>query len=410
MKPLLLFFVILIATPPFTTAQRTFTVGDTVCYSLTARDSSGAIIDDWNISGEDATITLQDSYANSDTSERSWNGDPDGYSWARMYHNGIELDTISGNEFIVPKHLFVNGMAEVCLVHTFANGSYHTSPVGVTASPSHPFRQQLPENLKFTPDTLDNFLLDLIPPNDNKNNAVYKERTYEIRLIPRDRFLNLNEQEHAIRFEVRYPEEIWCYGFHINSDEVFWTSFGYILPFSKRSRILPDDSLQVIKVYHSSKPWISGTCDPYEILDHPPTPFRLESPPNHSILSVNSGVGTEDSLTWERPDPPDPYWGVRFRGRVYEKIKYTVVFLDSVSLIHELRYESDGDGVLPRLTYTDQLLNAIGDSIAKTTTWDSVNLVWYVEADDLTYITRSTPPSPENGHKGWHITLVRNPV
>ena len=417
MKSVLLSLFLLSIASPLAFAQRTVTVGDTICYTLTARDTSGAVITDWDQTGEPATITLVNSTANTDTSDRAWDSFPLGYSWAKMLHNGTELNTITGTEFLLPNDVFVDGVAEICLVNTKAEG-YPWAPLYFIIRPEAPFKDQLVDSLAYEADEIENYLIDLTVGNLLPPDSVYAHRRYEIVVCPRDRFLNVSNEQIATIFSARYQDEFYKESPALSSifdGTVYVSGCTNYFVASTTERVIPDDILQTITAHSVSDTTVRGVSNPYSVVPHAPFDFTLLSPPDHSIFNIGVNDSHVDSLTWERPNPPDPYWyipvSVFTPERGSDVVSYTVVILDSASLTNQLRYESNGKGLRPAWTFSHQQFIDIGNTLTGSSGWEQANLVWYVEATDGTYTTRSTPPSPDtSSRRGWHITLNRTTV
>ena len=88
---------------------RTVPVGEQVCFTVAAVDSSGDTIRNWNTMGTPITLTLMNSTANTDTSWQSWNGDSDGYTYAVISKDGQPLTLLPPNQWTIPPSDFVDG-------------------------------------------------------------------------------------------------------------------------------------------------------------------------------------------------------------------------------------------------------------------------------------------------------------
>ena len=95
----------------------TVNAGEEIRFELVARDENLDVFEQWDRLGRDIILTVDSSYAETDTSAHSWSADPDGYSWPRMRLNGSILTADSVVQFprdprlynTIPHSLFVNG-------------------------------------------------------------------------------------------------------------------------------------------------------------------------------------------------------------------------------------------------------------------------------------------------------------
>lgn len=365
-------------------------VGEEVCFTLTAKDENGNVIRSWDQIGSPVTLTLNNTDANSDTSMQSWNADPDGYSWARLTHNGVELTRITAHEWSISNTAFVDGVAEVCLTCTKADTSVY-----VTVTPSVSFLNQVSQSVDFLADEITNYLVDITSARQPED-GVYVERPYELIIAPRDRFLNISDQTIRTRFSARFPGE-----FDQNqpgladifSGEVFIQGLTTYLIASRFIREKPTEP-QYIVAYSSNDVSIQGRTDPYEVLSHAPTAFSLIDPVDHYVLNLTRSVDVLD-FTWSRPNPPDPYWNIQISrfdpATVSDEVRYTWVILDSVSLTSGRRISSNNNGLNPMLSLTHGQLWGIMQSISGQATTREYSFLWYVEATDGLFTTNSDP-------------------
>ncbi len=387
-----------------TMADITRLVGEEVCFTLTARDENGNVIRSWNDIGQPTTITLRNSTANTDSSNQSWSADPEGYSWARIKHEGgVELTKISADEWSIPETDFVDGVARICLTHSKAD-----TGVYLEITPAVPFLNQISQSVTFVADNITNYLVDItsaISPDD----AVYNMRPYEIIVAPRDRFLNVSNQEIITKFSARWPGEFSSDTpglADIFTGEVFIRGLTNYLIASRHERVKPIEP-QTITAYASADPSIYGITDPYEVRPHAPFPFALQLPVDHAILNLTKHANVE-TFTWERPNPPEPYWDIqvsRFNPvLVSDAVEYTWNIVDSVSLTRAVRILSNNNGVEAQLSMTHGQIWSVMRSISGQTNTASYQCLWYVTATDGLYTTSSTP-SP-----GHYITIVAGDI
>ncbi|MFZ1731217.1 MAG: T9SS type A sorting domain-containing protein [Bacteroidota bacterium] len=378
-------------------------VGEEVCFTLTAKDDNGNVIRSWDQIGNPVTLTLNNTDANTDSSAQSWSADPEGYSWARLTFNGVELTKISPNEWTIPNTDFFEGVAEVCLTCSKADTS-----VFITVTPTFGTLNQVSQSIDYLADEITNYLVDITSataPDD----GVYLLRPYELIVAPRDRFLNISDKTIRTRFSARFPGEFDQQQpglADIFSGEVFIKGLTNYLIASRIIREKPVEP-QYIMAYGSIDHTIQGVTDPFEVLSHAPVPFRLLTPPDHFIMNLMTSVDLQD-FTWERPTPPDPYWDIQVSRfdpvRVSDEVRYTWVLIDSASLTNEYRIASNNNGIEPELTLTHGQLWGLLKSISGQQSTRSYQCVWYVEATDGLFITQSDPIP------GHHITLVADGI
>ena len=378
-------------------------VGEEVCFTLTAKDENGNVIRSWDQIGSPTTLTLHNTDANSDTSMQSWNADPDGYSWARLTHNGVELTVISPTEWSISNTAFVDGVAEVCLTCTKADTSVY-----VTVGPPASFLNQVSQSVDFLADEITNYLVDLTSAT-SPDDGVYLLRPYEIIVAPRDRFLNISDKTIRTKFSARFPGEFdqnQAGLADIFSGEVFIQGMTNYLIASRILREKPTEP-QYILAYASEDNNIQGRTDPYEVLSHAPKAFSLLMPQDHYIMNLQRSADVE-SFTWERPNPPDPYWDIqisRFDPAMRsDEVRYTWVLIDSISLTNAQRIASNNNGLDPDLDLTHGQLWGLLQTISGQATTKSYACVWYVEATDGLFTTNSDPTP------GHYITLVADGI
>jgi hypothetical protein len=280
--------------------------------------------------------------------------------------------------------------------------------VFVTVTPTVSFLNQVSQSVDFLVDEITNYFVDITSATSPED-GVYQLRPYELIIAPRDRFLNISEQMIRTRFSARFPGE-----FDQNqpgladifSGEVFIQGLTNYLIASRIIREKPVEP-QYIMAYASLDNSIQGVTDPYEVLSHSPYAFDLLTPPDHYIMNLMSSVDLQD-FTWERPNPPDPYWDIqvsRFDPTlVSDEVRYTWVLIDSVSLTNEHRIASNNSGLDPVLTLSHGQLWGLLKAISGQQNTRSYQCVWYVEATDGLFITQSDPLP------GHHITLVADGI
>jgi hypothetical protein len=365
-------------------------VGEEVCFTLTAKDENGNVIRSWDQIGNPVTLTLNNTDANTDSSTQSWNADPDGYTWARLTHNGVELTVLTPNEWSISNTVFVDGVAEICMVCTKADSDVH-----ITVTPTVVGLNQVSQSVDFLVDEITNYLVDVTSATD-PDDGVYLLRPYELIVAPRDRYLNISDKTIRTRFSARFPGEFDQNRpglAEIFSGEVFIQGLTNYLIASRIEREKPVEP-QVILAYTSEDVTIQGQTDPFEVLSHAPDAFSLLEPEDHAILIMTDPADVQD-FTWERPNPPDPYWDIRvsrFDSATFsDEVRYTWVIIDSVSLTNARRISSNDNGLDPMLTMTHEQLWGIMQDISGSNITRIYQFVWYVEATDGLYTTVSDP-------------------
>ncbi|MCB2206405.1 T9SS type A sorting domain-containing protein [bacterium] len=378
-------------------------VGEEVCFTLTAKDENGNVIRSWDQIGQPTTLTLVNTDANSDSSTQSWNADPDGYSWAVIKHNGTELTRIDDSTWSIPETYFVDGEAEICLTVTKAD-----TGVYIAVTPDLPFLNQVSASVDFMADEVTNYLVDLTsqtPPTD----GVFLLRPYEIVVVPRDRYLNYSEVTMKTRFSARFPGEFDQQNpglAEIFSGDVFIQGLTNYLVASRIEREKPTET-QWIRAYSVNDPSIFGQTDPYEVLSHAPTAFSLLDPPDHYVLNLLTSAGTQD-FTWEKPVPQDPYTDIqvsRFNTNlVSDVVTYEWVIVDSVSLTNAHRIASNDNGMNAELSLTHGQLWGLMKDISGQQTTRFYQFLWYVNATDGLYTTKSDPAP------GHYISMIADAI
>jgi len=386
--------------------------GEEVEFVLTAKDKNGNIIRDWDRKGQATTLTIKNSTANTDSSTQSWSSDPTGYSWAILYdENGQPLTTISANEFSIPASAFKDGVAKIKIIHTKAENG-----VTIEVTPTVTFVNQVSAKMNFSVGGVTNFLVELTSATSNPD-QVYMMRKYEIVVSPRDKYLNVSNATVKCKFSARYPGEYdkSIPGLSdIFSGEVFITGVTNYFLASRIARYKGSDELQWVRCYLASDDQTRGQTSPYEILNHAPNAFALTSPPDHSTFELIR-YNDQEKFTWVKVVPQDPYTDIkvsRFSPLLTsDDVFYTIVFVDSLSLTRAYRIASDNVGKNAEYTTTHGQLGDIINTISGSTTTKSQNVVWYVEATDGLYITKSTPPNADpNSRDGYHLYLNKTGI
>ena len=389
-------------------------VGEEVCFTLTARDENGNIIRDWDSPSKNnpaTTLKLNGSTANTDTSQASWNGDPDGYTWALITQDGTVLTSVSADEWSIPASAFKDGVAIVCLVHTKAEKG-----VTIEVQPTVANLNQTSATMNFGTDAITNYLVDITSATGNPD-EVYLLRRYEMVVSPRDRYLNVvDDVTIRTRFTARFPGE-----FDQNqpglsdifAGEVFIKgTTNYFLASRIRRIDSKNEERQWVEAYSAIDNNVNGRTNPYQILDHAPNQFALQTPVDQTELKLMRSTDQEQ-FTWVKATPQDPYTNIqisRFDPATFsDEVRYTIRFLDFASLTRAVEFDSDNNGKEATFTSNHGQLAGIIDQISGLPTTKSQKCIWYVEATDGLYVTESTPPNQDN-RPGFELTLTKDGI
>ena len=389
-------------------------VGEELCFTLTAKDENGNIIRDWDSPSKNnpATILkLDGSTANTDTSQGSWNADPNGYSYALITKDGTELTPIPPDEWSIPASEFKDGIVVVCIVHTKAE-----SGVTIEVNPTVANLNQTSATMNFTADAITNYLVDLTSATGNPN-EVYLLRRYEIVVSPRDRFLNIVD-DRTIRtdFTARFPGEFDQN--QVGLSDIFAGSVfikgttNYFLA-SRITRIIANNNEpQWVRAYSSADNMVLGQTNPYQILDHAPNDFALQTPADNTELRLMRAADVEQ-FTWVMASPQDPYTNIqisRFDPATFtDEVSYTIRYLDAASLTRAVEFESDNNGKAATFTSNHGQLAGLIDDISGNPTTLEQEVVWFVKATDGLYVTESTPPKNDT-RDGYKLKLIKDGI
>jgi hypothetical protein len=388
-------------------------VGETKCFTLTAKDKNNNIIRDWNVAGIGmaTTLTIINSQANTDSSTVSWNADPQGYTWAEIVgkrQDGtiVPLTKLSDNTFSVPQDLFVDGIAIICFTDTRAESDIYVEVT--TPAPSNTAKQNS-VHMDFKETSITNYLVEVTSAVTGEKNKIYKMRKYEVIVTPRDRYLNTSYQEIRTRFTARFPGEFdnTIPGLSdIFSGDVFVQANNKINYYagSRIARVAPNQ-LQRIIVYSAADPTVRGESDDFQILDHAPKAFSLLLPADQTHMALNAAANPQ-SFTWQKS--VDPYENIQISPRFNpteigtDVVKYSIMFVDSISLAKVVKYDSYNLGIDNKFETNEGQLADVVNTLAGSTSAKSCNVFWRVEATDGLYTTTSDPfTALRPGHSLW---------
>ncbi|MBE0645663.1 MAG: hypothetical protein IH600_16405, partial [Bacteroidetes bacterium] len=376
-------------------------VGTQVCFNLVIRDTNGNIMTNWDSVGQDITLHVPNSTAETDTNMASWNSSPDAFTWLAILHNGVILTRTGPQDFLIGPAAFVNGVMHVCFISTKAEVG-----IRIEVEPYYSAILSRSPPITFTPAALDNFLVELTNQTGGPNwNDHYAHRPFEFLVVPRDRFLNHTTTQTPMRIDVRYPSELQL----VTHEMPYWT-FPLLDPFDPSLTVqgvqnfflVPNTERAVaqgdghwIRAYLPSDSTILGISDPFFVIPHAPFPFALDVPADQTSLTLQDATQWVE-FRWEKPRPSDPFDGYisRFDPALHEdSTHYTIHFTD-LAQTQDITFDSFDAGQSPSFGIRQTDLAAVVDQLAGTTHTTNYTLLWYVNASDGDYTTRSDPGSP----------------
>ena len=400
--------VVIAITPDSSKNDRVAYVGDTIRFLLTALDSAGSVIRDWDQTGETVLVEIMGSTANTDSGRQSWRADAPAYTWVQLVDaNGVPFSQVTANVYDVPSTAFADGVAGISFVDSKAEKG-----VSLVSKANGSTRSRTSVSMNFLPGRIAQFLVD-VTFQGRDDNQVFLERPYEIMVFPMDRFTNVLDTTVEIRFSARYAKEFDSTSYDYTDlflrGRTMTGSTNYFLV-STVPRIQGNDELQSIICRVKDSDIIQGRSVPFEILPHPPNPFWLLVPVCWTIRPMSSPTELVQ-FEWHRADPPDPFTDIRlsrFSPAAYsDDIRYTVVFADSATITRRMLIPSDDQGRAVTCTLTNLRLDEIMKTITGIPFTRSANLVWWVEATDGISIRLSNPPeSDPNGRPGYYLYLM----
>jgi hypothetical protein len=244
---------------------------------------------------------------------------------------------------------------------------------------------------------------------------VYVYRRYEIVVYPRDQYLNFSNAEIVTNFTARFPGEFD--NTNVGSANIFAgdmfikgpTNY-FVLSTTKREK--PGDILQTITAFSKANSNVRGITNPYEILTHAPGPFTLTKPADQSVIKLFKAADIE---TFEWTKSTDPYTNIRISrfdppAVVFsDNVAYKWIAVDSISLTNKVEYQSDNVGKLEKLTQNHGQLSGLINLISGSSSTKSQAIVWWVEATDGLFNTRSTPPN-NDPRPGFRLRIIKEGI
>lgn len=371
----------------------TIPVGTEVNFELQALDH-GAPVFDWNSAGDDVTLHVRNSSVDSDTSARSWNADPDAYSWSKLTVSGQDIPPSAPHQYSISKSLFANGLATASY-----RSSKAESGIRIEVTPGIPGIDQSSPALTWTADSLDHFLVE-VTWHDPAIPGVYVKRPVELIITPRDRYLNTIDEEvpvslYAVMGSLEtHPELGDTLAFH---DGRMLRGQTAIYLQGKHPVDVREGRGEQIHVMKTEQPIVLSSSAEFSILAHAPVPFELSTPADLATMNLLASH-REQTFTWERPEPPDAVTNILVSRllplTISDDIRYTFHFRDEYFPQRATSFPSDNDGRDPVLTITEGRLAAIIDSFAQDPLAQYRDVLWFVEATDGLYTTRSTDQHP----------------
>lgn len=394
----------------------TIAAGDSLCFQVVAKDSTGAIVTNWSSLNEWVNIIIENCFAETDTSQASWSDDPDGYTWTRLTADGQVLHRVSPYEFIIDPMHFVNGVATICLTSTMAERNVNLKLL-YAGNPFHPVSPPI----TVLPAALDNYLVEVTSERPYDQCVVYAHRPFEVVVSPRDRFLNKIPHAMPARIAADFPDEIEAVAslppdpFDPNLLIQHTQNFFFINTAERGTRPGPEPAPQRIRVTHPTNPNILGVSDSIFVNPHPPIPFELFVPADQQMMTLHNAQGRV-YFHWWPMTPPDPYTNIqrsRFSGAVYsDTVRYRIHFTDAQQS-RIISYDSCEVGTASMFNLAQQTLDSIVTELAGGPV-TNFTLVWYVEATDGTYTSRSNTVNriqiTNNLFTGGNIALDASPI
>ena len=248
-------------------------------------------------------------------------------------------------------------------------------------------------------------------------------------IAPRDRYLNVVSGRNVrTSFTARFPGEFdgSIPGLsNIFAGQVFINGVtNYFLASRIRREAAKGEELQFIRAYDPNDPSTTGQTNPYQILDHAPNPFALQSPVDNFELRLQKAANVE-TFTWVKAQPQDPYTNIqvsRFNPATFtDVVRYEITFVDAASLTRSVNFDSDNNGDEAQFTSNHGQLAGIIDQISGQPTTKEQEVVWYVTARDYDnsfglmlgplYTTHSSPPNadPQN-RPGYRLKLIKDGI
>ncbi len=381
------------------------TAGEPVCFELVARDSLGNVITGWDTLRSDVTINIMGTTAERDSSNRTWNDDPEGYSWNSIRFADQPILQLSEYVFALSADKFEDGRAEICLRNTKAEENVH-----LEITPYVHYLNQKSPVMTFVPDTLANFLVDLTDPFQAQKDVMFSHRPFEVVVTARDRYLNTVFDSVPVYTVLDFPGEfgdqppgppqpgwydIWQHSL-LDSDLSVPGGVTHFFAFPTIRREKGIDAGHRITFIHRDKSFIRGVCDAFYVADHAPYPFEQMYPPDET--HINLATAADDStitFRWRNPVPPDPYTNAMIG--LFDPVVYSDVLFHRVEFYDRSTSSSGGATAWASPGPFDWIDSSLSITVAELRShlltaqpdWkgEATELMWYAVSTDTIYET-----------------------
>jgi hypothetical protein len=247
--------------------------------------------------------------------------------------------------------------------------------------------------------------------------GIYLMRRFEIVVSPRDRYLNVSNQQIRTKFSARFPGEFdnTAPGLaDIFSGDVFITGPTNYFIASRIAREKGKMDPQWIRAYKADDPNVYGQTTPFQILDHAPVTFTLTAPADLAEIKLQAAANQE-KFEWVKAVPQDPYTNIqisRFDPTTYtDAVTYEIQFFDAISRTRMIPFASDNGGVDGFYTTNHGQLAGIIDQMSGMSSTKSYDVIWRVDATDMLYHTLSSPPTNDPaGRFGYRLKLTKDGI
>ncbi|MCB2206303.1 T9SS type A sorting domain-containing protein [bacterium] len=394
--------------------------GEKFCFELVAKDSLGNIITNWDSIGSFCDIGVSGCRAGIDTSKRSWNEDPEGYSWVNIVTevDGERIIQLTDSDFSVRSTRFVNGRVRLCFISTRAGDI-----IRLELRPTVPSLQQLSPPIVIYADTLARFMTEVTYAMDDGSKHVFVARPFEILCTPQDRYGNtLTDTVDVVAF-ARFSNELaappphpfipaaWLPSLMDASLTVHGVTAFYATLTAERERGVAAG--QWIELHSAANPNISGRSDSIFILAHAPYPFEQYAPYDGIHLNLNTApLDSVMHFAWHPSRPADPYhaaWVSRFDPSLYsDDVFYAVRFYDRITQTAGGQTEWIDPGTDSTLSITVAEFTAYLAAAQPIWSGGATEITWYAIATDTLYETPAESFTIDNA-RGFRVLINQQP-
>ncbi|MBE0645873.1 MAG: T9SS type A sorting domain-containing protein [Bacteroidetes bacterium] len=373
----------------------TVAAGEPVSFELVARDVAGNVITNWDSVGTNVTLEITGSGAMSDSSMRTWNVDPDGYSWTRVHDGQGPLTPATDYTYLITKERFQDGRLPLWFVDTRVEYG-----VRLRVLPEFTALEQHSPPISILPAPFTNLLVEVTYAYYDGFKRVYRDRPFEIVCFPRDRYMNWVNDTIPVFLRTRFPETVLDppphpvgYARPSLADSLS-TLYGPTAFYGSLTvtRIENRDPGQWIEVLCIDDTTVRAMSDTLFVHDHAPYPFEQYDPPDG--VHVNLNTASPDSLMtfrWHPERPADPYSGAyqsRFDPGLYsDRVFYRVTFYDPSTLRYGGSSAWTTDTRDSSLSITAAEFTVFLQNAQPQWSGGPTELYWYAVATDTTYET-----------------------